>query len=54
MKTLENGIYIPERGDREVDAQLVISADLEMIGKWMIETEKKLKELSEGQKGGTG
>lgn len=54
MKTLGNGICIPERGDREDAAQMVISADLEIIGKWMIETEKKLKELSEGQKGGTG
>ena len=50
---LENGIYVPERGDPENAAQMAISKDLEIIGNWMIETDKKLKDIAELMKGGT-
>ena len=52
MKKLENGILIPQIGDRETDAQMMITKDLEMIGNWMIETDKTLKEIAERLKGG--
>ena len=52
MKKLENEIYVPERGDPENAAQMAISKDLEIIGNWMIETDKTLKEIAEMLKGG--